>query len=68
MMKNDEPIYVTVTDPTTGEVLGERSIENDYIIVCAGDVCVDNVQISADGTHVLTVKGMPVSAKEGITG
>lgn len=52
-----EPIKVTVTDPTTGEVLAERVIENDYVVLCAGNRYVDGVQqYPKAGTTVLTVK------------
>lgn len=52
-----EPIKVTVTDPATGEVLGEQVIDNDYVILCAGRARLDGVVRHANGTHVLTVKG-----------
>lgn len=52
-----DPIKVTVTDPDTGEVLGERTLENDYVIICAGSRYLDGVQqYPAKGTTVLTVK------------
>ena len=28
-----EPIKVTVSDPDTGEVLGEQVIDNDYVVI-----------------------------------
>jgi len=49
-------IKVTVTDPESGEVLGEKVIENDYLLLVAGDRYLDGVQAHANGTHVLTVK------------
>jgi len=49
-------IKVTVTDPDSGEVLAERVVENDYVILTAGNRYVDGVQTHANGTHVLTVK------------
>jgi len=52
-----EPIKVTVSDPNTGEVLGEKVVSNDYILICAGDVYLDRTDAHANGTHVLTVKG-----------
>ena len=51
-----EPIKVTVTDPETGEVLGEQVIEDDYMVICAGNRYLAGTQAHANGTHVLTVK------------
>lgn len=52
-----EPVKVTVSDPDTGEVLGEAIIENDYTIIAAGTCYVANATAHANGTHVLTIKG-----------
>ena len=49
-------IKVTVTDPDSGEVLAERVVENDCVILTAGNRYVAGVQTHANGTHVLTVK------------
>lgn len=54
-----EPIKVTVSDPDTGEVLGEQTIENDYVLICAGNRYVANTNAHANGTHVITVKVDP---------
>ncbi len=51
-----EPIKVTVSDPTTGEVLSEQIVENDYVVICAGDRYLASAQAHANGTHVLTIK------------
>jgi hypothetical protein len=57
------PIKVTVTDPESGEVLGEHTIENDYVLVCAGSCYLDGTQAyPGTGTHVLTVKGKRVAS------
>ena len=53
-----DSVKVTVTDPTTGEVLGEQVADNDYVLVCAGSARLTYTQASANGTHVLTVKGV----------
>jgi hypothetical protein len=50
-------VKVTVTDPDTGDVLGEKVIDNDYILVVAGSCHLAHTNASANGTHVLTVKG-----------
>ena len=53
-----DPIKVTVTDPATGEVLGEQVIDNDYLLICAGTAELTHTQASpTTGTHVLTIKG-----------
>lgn len=51
-----DPIKVTVSDPNTGEVLGEQVIEDDYVLICAGRTHVASTQIYAIGTHVVTIK------------
>lgn len=51
-----EPIKVTVTDPDTDDVLGERLLDNDYLVVCAGNRYVAHTTAHANGTHVLTIK------------
>ena len=50
------PIKVTVSDPDTGEVLGEQVIDNDYVVICAGNRYVASTNTHANGTHVLTIK------------
>ena len=49
-----DPIKVTVTDPTTGEVLQERILVNDYAVICAGDRYVKSIQIMGS-THMIAV-------------
>jgi hypothetical protein len=50
-------IEVTVRDTESGES-ETATIENDYIIVCAGSCYVANSQdYPIKGTHVLTIKG-----------
>lgn len=51
-----DPIKVTVSDPETGAVLEERILDNDFIVLCAGDRYLYNVQAHANGTQVVTVK------------
>ena len=51
-----DAIKVTVTDPDSGEVLGERVIENDYILICAGNRYLSHTDAQVNGTHVLTVR------------
>ncbi len=54
-----EPIKVTVSDPETGEVFETRILNNDFMVLCAGDRYVDGVQAYSNGTQVLTVKRRP---------
>ena len=49
-------IKVTVTDPETGEVLAEQVVDNDFVLVCAGNRYLANTTTHANGTAVLTVK------------
>lgn len=51
-----EAVKVTVTDPATGDVLGEQIVNNDYVLVCAGNRYLERTDTHANGTHVLTVK------------
>ncbi len=52
-----EAVEVVVLDPDTGEELGRRMLEDDYMVLCAGKAYVHYTQASANGTHVITVKG-----------
>lgn len=52
----NEAIKVTITDPDTGEVLSERVVKDDYVLICAGNRYLDSTQAHQNGTHVLTVK------------
>jgi hypothetical protein len=52
-----DAIKVTVTDPVTGEVLGEKVIDNDYLLIVAGTCHLAHTNAHANGTHILTVKG-----------
>ena len=49
-------IQVTVTDLETGESQS-RVITDDYALICAGSCWLARTSASANGTHVLTVKG-----------
>lgn len=51
-----DAIKVTVTDPHTGEVLGEQVIADNFFIICAGNRYLANTASYANGTQVLTVK------------
>ena len=61
-----EPIKVTVSDPDTGEVLGEQVIDNDYVVICAGNRYVAHTNAHANGTHVLTIKRDTALAGAGV--
>lgn len=51
-----DAVKVTVSDPVTGEVLEERVVENDYMIVCSGDREVGLTTVYSNGTHVVTIR------------
>lgn len=60
MSEQAEPatgIKVTAVDLVTGEGQS-RVIEDDYSLVCAGTAYLVSTQVHANGTHVLTVKGV----------
>ncbi|MFJ4173381.1 hypothetical protein [Microbacterium sp. NPDC089696] len=59
-----EPVNVTVSDPETGEELESRIVDNDFMVICAGDRYIDGVQAYGNGTQVLTVKRRPATAGE----
>lgn len=50
----DRPIKVTVTDPETGEVLDEKVVANDYVLVTAGNRYVKSLQVMGR-THMIAV-------------
>jgi len=49
-------IRVTVRDLADDNET-HTEIEDDYVIVCAGECHVAHINAHANGTHVLTVKG-----------
>jgi len=49
-------IKVTISDPDTDEVLGRQILDDDYVVVCAGNRYVTNTNVHANGTHVITIK------------
>ena len=51
-----DPVKVTVSDPDSGEVLGEQLLDNDYLVICAGNRYLAHTNAHANGTHVLTIK------------
>lgn len=51
-----DPIKVTVSDPETGDIFEERIVDNDFMLLCAGDRYLDGVQAYGNGTQVLVVK------------
>lgn len=54
MANQPQSIKVTVTDPETGEVLQERVVSNDYILITAGNRYLKSHQIMGT-THMLAV-------------
>ena len=41
---DDAPLKVTVTDPATGKVLNEYTLENDFAVICAGNKYIGHAQ------------------------
>jgi len=52
------PLKITISDPETGAVLVERTIENDYVLITHGDRYVKNLQIMGS-THMIAVARGP---------
>lgn len=55
-------IRVTVRDLENGD---EEScdIENDYVVTVAGNAYVAHTSVHANGTHVITIKGLQKGAR-----
>jgi hypothetical protein len=51
-----DAIKVTVTDPDSGEILGEHILDNDYLLICAGNRYLAYEQQYPGKGVVLTVK------------
>lgn len=54
MIQNPKSVKVTVTDPESGEVLQERVVSNDYVLIVAGNRYLKSHQIMGS-THMLAV-------------
>ena len=54
MSEHPKPIKVTISDPDTGAIIEEKIVANDYMIICAGNRYVKNVQVMGR-THMLAV-------------
>lgn len=39
-------------------------VENDYVLICDGTCYLAHTQASANGTHVITIKGVKLPAKQ----
>jgi len=50
----DQPIMVTVTDPETGEVLGQKVVKDDYVLIVVGRRYLKSMQVWGR-THQLNV-------------
>lgn len=48
------PVKVTVSDPDSGQVFEERVVQNDYLLVTAGNRYVKSVQVMGR-THMIAV-------------
>jgi hypothetical protein len=54
MSAHPKPVKVTVSDPDTGQVLEERVVANDYVLITAGNRYVKSIQVMGR-THMLAV-------------
>lgn len=54
MSENKGPIKVTVSDPVTGEILQEKVITNDYVLITAGNRYIKSLQ-QMGSTHMIAV-------------
>ncbi len=55
----DEPARIKVTAEDLGTGDSESGIiTDDYVLTCAGSCYMTHVQAYANGTHVITVKGV----------
>ena len=60
----DEPARIEVTAKDLGTGDSETVVITDnYVITCAGSAHVTHTQVSANGTHVITVKGVKPSGR-----
>lgn len=54
MTEHQGPIKVTISDPDTGQVLEEKVVSNNYVLICAGNRYLKSMQIWGR-THQLNV-------------
>ena len=54
MTKHLTKVKVQVRDPATDELLEEKIVNNDYIVVCAGDRYIKSMQVWGS-THQLNI-------------
>lgn len=54
MSEFEGKIKVTVSDPDTGEVFEEKTVANDYVLICAGDRYLKSWQVWG-ATHQLNI-------------
>lgn len=48
---------VTATDVETGES-DSVTIRDNYVVICDGSAVLTHTQVNANGTHVVTIKGV----------
>lgn len=54
MSEYHKPIRVTISDPETGAELESRVVENDYILITAGNRYLKSAQVMGR-THMLSI-------------
>lgn len=54
-----KPIKITISCPESGEILEEKILHNDYMLLCAGDRYLHYLNVMGQ-THILYIKrGQP---------
>jgi hypothetical protein len=53
-MEHKNAVKVQVRDPATDELLEEKLVNNDYVVVCAGNRYIKSMQIWGS-THQLNI-------------
>jgi hypothetical protein len=54
----EKAIKVTISDPETGAELESRIVDNDYVLICAGNRYVKSIQVvgrPGRATHMVAV-------------
>ncbi len=54
MAEHKSKVKVQIRDPETDELLEEKIVDNDYIVVCAGDRYIKSMQVWGS-THQLNI-------------
>ena len=53
-IEQERPVKITISDASTGEVLEEKVVVNDYCVVCTGRRYIKSMQMMGR-THMLAI-------------